>query len=382
MFVSKGFGDKLSSKPFVLLSRIMKKTFLSIIFVLVFCFFVFGQESKPLKILEQPKPDFPENYGTLCAQGTILLRVEFLANGQIGKTSLVKDFIPYLDQNALEAVKKIKFESEIKDGKPLTVFKTIQYNYSWEYGWKVPLRNINQTKTDEKAEAILKRAVQNLGGEKYLQVKSIVGRGKFSLFKDNTVISFQDFVDVIVYPDKERTEFKTSVSRTVQTNVGDGGWIFDGDAQTINEQTKEQIEGFKRGIRTSLDNLLRGSWHGKANLIYAGRRQAGLGKRNDVLKLTFDDGFAVEFEFSDDGLPMKALFTRLNPDKEEIKEEDRYAQFVDVQGIKTPFIIDHFSNKQQTSRINYETVEFNKQIPESIFTKPKSAKELKKDLKF
>jgi hypothetical protein len=121
----------------------------------------------------------------------------------------------------------------------------------------------NEKAVEEKAEAILKRAVANLGGERYLQVKSIVGRGKFSLIKENAVISFQNFTDVIVYPDKERTEFKTSVSRTVQTNVGDSGWIFDGDAQTINEQTKEQIEGFKRGIRTSLDNLLRGYWHGK-----------------------------------------------------------------------------------------------------------------------
>ncbi|HXH68834.1 MAG TPA: hypothetical protein VNI60_00665, partial [Pyrinomonadaceae bacterium] len=69
-------------------------------------------------------------------------------------------------------------------------------------------------------------------------------------------------------------------------------------------------------------------------------------------------------------------------DSEEIKEEDRYAQFVDVQGIKVPFIIDHFSDKQQTSRINYESIEFNKQISDSIFNKPKSAKELKKDLKF
>ncbi len=78
---------------------------------------------------------------------------------------------------------------------------------------------------------------------------------------------------------------------------------------------------------------------------------------------------------------MKALFKRLNADNEEIKEEDRYAQFIDVQGIKTPFIIDHFSDRQQTSRINYESVEFNKKIPDSIFAKPKSAKELKKDLK-
>lgn len=238
-----------------------------------------------------------------------------------------------------------------------------------------------QTKTDEKADAVLKRAVQNLGGEKYLQVKSIVGRGQFSLLKDSAVISYQTFTDVLVYPDKERTEFRSSASRTVQTNVGDGGWIFDGGAQTINEQNKDQIEGYQRGIRTSLDNLLRGNWRGKASLSYVGRRQAGLGKRNDVVKLTFEDGFAVEFEFSDDGLPMKALFKRTNSDNEEIKEEDRYAQFVDVQGIKTPFIIDHFSGAGQTSRINYESIEFNKNIPDSIFAKPKSAKDLKKDLK-
>jgi hypothetical protein len=236
-------------------------------------------------------------------------------------------------------------------------------------------------KSGEKAEAILKRTVQNLGGEKYLQVKSIVGRGKFSQMRDNAVISFQNFVDVIVYPDKERTEFRSSVSRIVQTNVGESGWIFDGDAQTINDQSKEQIEGFKRGIRTSLDNLLRGSWRGKANLTYVGRRPASLGKRNDVVKLTFEDGFTVEFEFADDGMPMKAIYKRLNADNEEIKEEDRYAQFVDVQGIKAPFIIDHFTGGKHTSRINYESVEFNRNIPDSIFAKPKSVKDLKKDLK-
>ncbi len=239
----------------------------------------------------------------------------------------------------------------------------------------------NKLKIDEKADAILKRAVQNLGGEKYLQVKSIVGRGQFSALKDGAVVSYQTFVDVLVYPDKERTEFRSSASRTVQTNVADGGWIFDGDAQTINEQTKEQVENYKRGIRTSLDNLLRGNWRGKANLTYAGRRQAGLGKKNDVVKLTFDDGFAVEFEFSDDGLPMKAVYDRPNSGDEKIVEEDHYAQFADVQGIKTPFIVDHFSGKQQTSRINYESIEFNKNIPDSIFAKPKSAKDLKKDLK-
>jgi hypothetical protein len=235
---------------------------------------------------------------------------------------------------------------------------------------------------DEKAEAVLKKAVAVMGGDNYLKVKTQIGRGKFSLMRDGMTGSFQSFVDVIVFPDKERTEFKELGKKTVQTNAGDSGWIYDGEAQVINVQSDTQIADYKRGINASLDNLLREHWRGKAVLSYVGRREASLGKRNDVVKLTYSDDFAVEFEFSAEGLPVKAIYKRTSPDGEERKEEDRYAQFVDIQGIKTPFIIDHFSGGAHVSRINYETVEYNKPVPDSIFTKPGNPKEVKKDLKF
>jgi hypothetical protein len=59
----------------------------------------------------------------------------------------------------------------------------------------------------EQPEAILNKAVQRLGGERYLKVASQVSRGKFSVIRDGTIVSFQSFIDVIVFPDKERTEF-------------------------------------------------------------------------------------------------------------------------------------------------------------------------------
>jgi hypothetical protein len=242
--------------------------------------------------------------------------------------------------------------------------------------------NSDKNKADEKAEAVIKRAVENLGGDRYLQVKSQIGRGKYHILRDGRLLSYQNFVDVVVYPDKERTEFKFGGVKTIQTNAGENGWVFDGAAQTVNEQSKEQVENFKRGIRTSLDYLLRGYWRGKANLVYVGKREAGVGKRNEVLKLVFDEDFSVEFEFAaTDATPVKALYKRTNPDNEEVKEEDRYAQFVDIQGVKAPFIIDHFSNGVQTSRINYESMEYNKAVSDSIFAKPANAKDLKKDLK-
>lgn len=235
----------------------------------------------------------------------------------------------------------------------------------------------------EKAEAVIARAVQVLGGERYLRVRSQIGRGKFSVIKEGATVSFQTFVDVIVFPDKERTEFKEKGILTIQTNSGGTGWVYDGEQELVKVQNETQLANFKQGIRSSLDYLLRGSWRDDAaELAYLGRRPAALGKRNEAIKLTYKNGFVIEYEFSvDDGLPQKSMYKKTNADGEEVKEEDRYAQFVDIDGIKTPFIIDHVTNGQPSSRINYMTVEFNRTIPDSIFAKPSSPKEAKKELK-
>jgi len=233
----------------------------------------------------------------------------------------------------------------------------------------------------EKAEAVIAKAVQTMGGASYLNVRSQIGKGKFSSLREGQLLSFQSFVDVIIFPDKERTEFKGQGSRIVQTNTGNTGWIYDGDQDVIKVQNEKQVRDFHVGMRTSLDGLLRGYWKGDADLSYAGRRAATLGKRNDVVRLTYKDGFIVEFEFADDGTPQKSVYKRTESDGVETKQEDRYAQFLDSGGVKAPFIVDRFENGTQASRINYESIEFNKNIADSWFAKPASTKDAKKEFK-
>lgn len=260
------------------------------------------------------------------------------------------------------------------------LFSTLAVLFVWLLTGTAAISQI-PSKTDEKALAVVNKAVAMMGGDRYLNVKSQVGKGKFSALRDGAVIQFQSFVDVIVFPNKERTEFRGGGSRSTQTNVGDTGWIYDGDQELVKVQTEKQVADFKQGLKTSLDNLLRGYWKGQAELTYVGRRPGTLGKRNDVIKLTYTDGFTVEFEFAaDDGTPVKAVYKRVTQE-EETKDEDRYAQFLDFGGIKAAFIIDRFSDGKQSSRINYESMEFNKNIPDSIFAKPASAKDAKKELK-
>ncbi|MFN2502567.1 MAG: hypothetical protein ABR530_11240, partial [Pyrinomonadaceae bacterium] len=104
----------------------------------------------------------------------------------------------------------------------------------------------------QKAAAIVAKAVQNMGGDNYLRVTSQVGKGKFSVLRENVVVSFQTFTDVMVFPDKERTDFKGNGSRLTQVNTGITGWVFDGDQDLIKIQTENQVANFKQSMRTSL----------------------------------------------------------------------------------------------------------------------------------
>ena len=234
-------------------------------------------------------------------------------------------------------------------------------------------------KVDEKAEAIVKRAVEVLGGGAYLDVRSAVSQGYFTQFREGQAGIPMSFRDYMVYPDRERTEFKGAGLRTVQVNTGEAGWLFEAKTKKLSDVTPEQAADFRTTMRTSVDNLLRGWWRAEgAGLTYVGRREAGLARRNEVVRLSYPDGFEAEFEFdAREGLPAKVVYKRPDAEGETVEEEDRYAQFQQLGGVRVPFIIDHYRAGVQSSRVNYEKVGFNLPVPETLFAKPDDIKKVK-----
>lgn len=235
-----------------------------------------------------------------------------------------------------------------------------------------------------KAEAILTRALEVLGGPAYLNVKTMVSRGFFTTFREGISQDPARFVDYISYPDRERTEFTGEGIRTIQTNTGETGWLYDGATKTLSDMKGAQITSFKQSMRTSLENVLRGWWRKEnATLSYVGRREAGLARRNETIRITYPDGFWVEYEFAArEGLPEKILFqtTRSKAEvaeKEVVKEEDRLAKPISIAGVTSPWVIDHFTNGVQTSRVAYESVEYNLPVADALFVKPATIKGLK-----
>ncbi|MDX6610992.1 MAG: hypothetical protein QOD75_178 [Blastocatellia bacterium] len=236
----------------------------------------------------------------------------------------------------------------------------------------------------EKAEGIIKHAIEVLGGDAYLKVRNTVGKGFYSPYKDGQSLPPLRFIDYIVFPDKERTEFTGQGGRVIQTNAAGKGWLFDGAAKTIKDMPADQLDDFRVSMRTSVENLLRGWWRKEGGKItFAGRREAGLARRNLTVRLTYPDGFWIEYEFgAKDGLPAKVLYKRKikRPDideMEEVAEEDRLFRPLTFDGITALFILDHFRAGAQTGRINFESIEFNKALPDSLFTRPATVKDVK-----
>ena len=237
---------------------------------------------------------------------------------------------------------------------------------------------------DEKSQQIIDQAIQALGGQKYVNIQTEFGKGFYTTYNEGISQIPARFLDYISYPDRERTEFTGAGIKTIQTNVGDTGWLFDGAVKKISDQTPAQVENFKFAMRTRFENLLRGWWKKEGGKVtYAGRREAGLAKRNETVRLTYPDGFWIEYEFSArDFLPAKIIYkrTRKDPDsgdQVEVTEEDRVMRFIAVDGVQAPWIIDRFVNGKQTSRINYELVQYNQQFADSLFAKPTDVKAIK-----
>ena len=237
---------------------------------------------------------------------------------------------------------------------------------------------------DEKSQQIIDHAIEALGGQQYLNIQTEFGKGFYTTYNEGMSQIPARFLDYISYPDRERTEFTGAGIRSIQTNVGDTGWLFDGAVKKISDQSPAQVENFKFAMKTRFENLLRGWWKKEGGKVtYAGRREAGLAKRNETVRLTYPDGFWIEYEFgARDYLPAKIIYkrTRKDPDsgdQVEVTEEDRIMKFTPIGGVNAAWIIDRYVNGKQTSRINYEQIQYNQHFADSLFAKPDNVKSIK-----
>lgn len=231
---------------------------------------------------------------------------------------------------------------------------------------------------DPKAIELIKLAVAARGGDRYLSSTSEIGRGEFTPFKDGVSTIPVEFVDYILYPDRERTQFGRKGSRIVQTNTGASGWIFDAAAKSLKEQTEEQIREHQDGMKYSLDSVLKSGWKDPAVTVkYQGKKEAWRLQWGEAIELLYPGGNRVQLYLSTaNHLPFLFIREHDNSQGGRMRDEDRYSQWVDRGGIMAPNIIDHYTDDVQSSRIHYSSLGYNAQIDPKIFEQPASLKDV------
>ena len=83
-----------------------------------------------LKIISKPRPGYTDAARQNNIQGTVILRVTFLASGQVGSISAVKGLPNGLTEQAIAAARRISFEPAKRDGQGQSVTKQVEYSFS------------------------------------------------------------------------------------------------------------------------------------------------------------------------------------------------------------------------------------------------------------
>lgn len=87
-------------------------------------------ETKALKILSKPRPNYTDFARFYNIQGTIMLRVTFLADGTIGAVTPTTKLPFGLTTQSIEVAKRMTFEPAMRNGVAVTVAKLVQFTFT------------------------------------------------------------------------------------------------------------------------------------------------------------------------------------------------------------------------------------------------------------
>ncbi|MBX3245130.1 MAG: energy transducer TonB [Acidobacteria bacterium] len=85
---------------------------------------------KPFKTTFLPKPGYTDEARINGVQGDVVLRVTFLASGDIGEVEVLKELPDGLTEKAIDAARKIKFEPREDNGVKKSVIRSISYSFT------------------------------------------------------------------------------------------------------------------------------------------------------------------------------------------------------------------------------------------------------------
>lgn len=89
-----------------------------------------SETTQKARILAKPEPSYTESARKFGVVGKVRVRIALMSSGTVSGIAVVAQLPHGLTQEAIEAARKIKFEPAIKDGRPVSQYVTVDYNFN------------------------------------------------------------------------------------------------------------------------------------------------------------------------------------------------------------------------------------------------------------
>jgi hypothetical protein len=222
------------------------------------------------------------------------------------------------------------------------------------------------SRIDPKAQQVLDRVIQALGGPAFLKVKRLTTRGRIYSIRDEATSAYAPFESYVEYPDKRRFSYGKNPP-VILINNGDSAWELDRMGQTT--QMTEQVWRWKISTYYSLENLLRLRIHEPGVLIQPG----GVDFVDNVATQSLDmvDAQATQLKLDLNRqtlLPVSVIYRVRDPKANDWTEfADVYSDYKNIDGVITPMHIARFMDGERVSEVFRSFAHYDDDYPATYF---------------
>jgi hypothetical protein len=220
---------------------------------------------------------------------------------------------------------------------------------------------------DPQAQELFDKTIQALGGQAFLQAKSVETRGRIFAISEGVTAGFAPFESTVEFPDKRRFSYGKS-KPVILINDGEQGWQI--DRYGMIRQPPEQLRRWHIAARYGYENLLRKLIHEPGLLVQDAGKDFVENLPARAVEITDSQQAHVKLlVHAVKHLPIRLTYRLLNTQTHEWEEyAEVYGDYREFQGIQTPMHVTRFRNGERYSEVFRNAVEYNVEHSANYFT--------------
>ncbi|MGH9340577.1 MAG: hypothetical protein ACRD1R_13530 [Acidobacteriota bacterium] len=231
-----------------------------------------------------------------------------------------------------------------------------------------------------KAEEVISAAIQAMGGQKYLDVKSSHSAGRYFVFSKQGK-GFAKYWDWTVY-DPVKWRFQQGEGKRQSVSIYNlelgKAWTLEGQDEDakIEEISEEQIKDWMEGVKSDLNFLLKQRFDEEGmNLYYYGPDDiAGSGQYEAVEFLDSGNKSVVVYFDRQNHLPHMVETHSTDKFGVRRKQETEFYNWHVIEGVKTPLRLDYLVEGELSQQYHLDLITYNPPIPPDHFLEPQLKK--------